>query len=467
MVGENVVLLTDSYKVSHYKQYPPGSELVYSYFESRGGQFPEVVFFGLQYYLKRFLAGPVVTQEKIDAADELLAAHFGKQVLNRAGWEHILAVHGGKLPVSIKAAPEGSPIANRNVLMTIENTDPTCYWLTNYLETLLVQVWYGCTVATQSRAMKKLILKFLAETGDAGLIGFKLHDFGFRGVSSVETAAVGGAAHLVNFQGTDTLAGIEMLRQYYGAAMPGFSIPAAEHSTITSWGREHEVDAYANMLSAYPDGLVAVVSDSYDIFRACGEIWGGALKDQVLSRNGTLVIRPDSGDPPTVVCQVLDVLGKRFGSTTNAKGYRVLPPQVRIIQGDGIDFEMLEKIMSAMKTAKWSVDNIAFGSGGGLLQKLNRDTLKFAFKCASIRVNGVDRDVYKDPVTDHGKASKAGRMKLVRRGEGYVTLMSRADAGMGDAGFAESKDELVEVFRDGSVTREWTFEEVRERAKLT
>jgi nicotinamide phosphoribosyltransferase len=466
MVGENVILLTDSYKVSHYKQYPPGSEIVYSYFESRGGQFPEVVFFGLQYYLKRYLAGAVVSREKIDEADELLTAHFGKKVLNRAGWEYIVREHAGRLPVSIKAAPEGSVIPNRNVLMTIENTDPACFWLTNYLETLLVQAWYGCTVATQSRAMKKLILMYLEATGDPGLIGFKLHDFGYRGVSSVETAAVGGAAHLLNFQGTDTLAGIEMLRQHYGAEMPGFSIPAAEHSTITSWGREKEVDAYANMLSAYPDGLVAVVSDSYDIFRACREIWGGVLRDKVMQRDGTLVIRPDSGDPPTVVCQVLDILGARFGFTTNAKGYRVLPPQVRIIQGDGIDFEMLEQIMSAMKTAKWSVDNIAFGSGGGLLQKLNRDTLKFAFKCASIRVNGAERDVYKDPITDHGKVSKAGRMKLVKRDGGYATLMSRAEVGKSDSGFLEAHDELVEVFRDGNVTSEWTFEDVRGRATI-
>jgi nicotinamide phosphoribosyltransferase len=467
MTAENVILLTDSYKVSHYKQYPPGSELVYSYFESRGGQFPEVVFFGLQYYLKRYLAGAIVTRERIEEADELLALHFGKKVLNRAGWEHILRKHGGRLPVVIRSAPEGSVIPNRNVLMTIENTDPECYWLTNYLETLLVQLWYGCTVATQSRAMKKLILRYLIETGDPELIGFKLHDFGYRGVSSVETAAVGGAAHLVNFQGTDTLAGIEMLRQFYGAEMPGFSIPAAEHSTITSWGKEQEVDAYANMLSAYPDGLVAVVSDSYDIFRACGEIWGGVLKDKVLSRNGTLVIRPDSGDPPTVVCQVLEILGKRFGFMSNDKGYRVLPSQVRIIQGDGIDFEMLTLIMSRMKEQKWSVDNIAFGSGGGLLQKLNRDTLKFAFKCASIRVKGEDRDVYKDPVTDHGKISKAGRMKLVKRDGGYFTLTNRAEVGKSDSGFAEAKDELVEVFRDGVVSREWTIEEIRVRALLS
>ncbi len=466
MVGENVVLLTDSYKVSHYKQYPPGSEFVYSYFESRGGAFPEVVFFGLQYYLKRYLQGAVVTREKIDEADELLALHFGKKVLNRAGWEHILNEHGGRLPIVIYAAPEGSVIPNRNVLMTIENTDPACFWLTNYLETLLVQVWYGCTVATQSRAMKQLILGYLAETGDPSLIGFKLHDFGYRGVSSVETAAMGGAAHLVNFQGTDTLAGIELLRQYYGATMPGFSIPAAEHSTITSWGREHEVDAYANMLTAYPDGLVAVVSDSYDIFRACRDLWGGELREKVLNRDGTLVIRPDSGDPPTIVCQVLDVLGERFGAARNAKGFRVLPPQVRIIQGDGIDYEMLEKIMSTMRAAKWSIDNIAFGSGGGLLQKLNRDTLKFAFKCASIRVNGEDRDVYKDPVTDSGKVSKAGRMKLSKRDGRYETIMHRAETGKGNPSFDSTNDELLEVFRNGKVVKEWTIDQVRGQAAL-
>lgn len=457
---DNILLLTDSYKVSHHRQYPPGTEVIYSYFESRGGDFAETVFFGLQYYLKRYFAGPVVTREKIDAAACLFAHHFGDdRIFDRAGWEHIIERHGGRLPVTIKAVPEGTVVPVSNVLMTIENTDPACYWLTNYLETLLVQVWYASTVATQSRAMKRTILDFLRQTGDESLVDFKLHDFGFRGVSSVETAAVGGAAHLVNFKGTDTLAGLVLARDYYGEEMAGFSIPAAEHSTMTAWGREHEADACRNMLEQFPDGLVAVVSDSYDIFRACGEIWGGQLRDQVLHRNGTLVIRPDSGDPPTIVVKVLDILENAFGCTVNAKGCKVLDPHVRIIQGDGIDRVMLAKILEALRAHGWSADNIAFGSGGGLLQKLNRDTSKYAFKCSSATIYGKPRDVFKQPVTDNGKRSKAGRLKLIRRDGRLRTVPD-------DAAHAGEEDVLREVFRDGRVTGETTFAEVRARAAI-
>jgi nicotinamide phosphoribosyltransferase len=352
---ENIILRTDSYKFSHWLQYPPGTRTVFSYFESRGGVFPEVTFFGLQYFLKKYLAGEVVTAEKIDWAERRVAAHMGgHHHFNRAGWEHILNAHGGRLPVLIRAVPEGTTVPTGNVLMTIENTDPECFWLTNYLETLLVQVWYPCTVATQSRAMKKIILNNLEETGDPGLINFKLHDFGFRGVSSVETAGIGGAAHLVNFRGTDTFEAVEVACQYYQEPMAGYSIPASEHSTITSWGREHEVDAFRNMLDQYPGGLVACVSDSYDIFRACREYWGSDLKDRVLGRNGTLVVRPDSGNPPTTVVHVLNTLGQAFGYTRNSKGFTVLPPQVRVIQGDGIDFDMMGRILFNMKAAGWS-----------------------------------------------------------------------------------------------------------------
>ena len=328
----NICLLTDSYKVSHHRQYPPGTSTVYSYFESRmGAQYPETLFFGLQYWLKAYLAGQVVTRAKIDAAEEICRAHFSAPVFNRAGWEHILRVHGGRLPVEIRAVPEGSLVPQSNVLMTVENTDPAAFWLTNYLETLLVQVWYPCTVATQGRAMRGVIHEALEETGDPSGIGFKLHDFGFRGVTCPEQAAIGGAAHLVHFRGTDNLAALALARAFYGEACAGFSIPAAEHSTITSWGREHEADACRNMLEQFPTGLVAVVSDSYDLFRCCAEIWGGALRERVLGRDGVLVIRPDSGDPPAVVVKVLGILGEKFGTTQNAKGYRLLHPKVRII----------------------------------------------------------------------------------------------------------------------------------------
>ncbi|MCE5269609.1 MAG: nicotinate phosphoribosyltransferase [Planctomycetaceae bacterium] len=462
---ENLILRTDSYKFTHWKQYPPGTERVYSYFESRGGQWSDVVFFGLQYYLKRFFEGQVITAKKIDEAERLLALHFDNpRLFNRAGWEHIVRAHDGRLPVVIKAVPEGCVVPGHNVLMTIENTDPDCYWLTNYLETLLVQVWYGSTVATQSREMKKRILGYLNRTGDPGLIDFKLHDFGFRGVSSVESAGVGGAAHLVNFLGSDTFEGIMIARAFYGESMAGFSIPAAEHSTICSWGEKHEADAMQNMLSQYPTGLVAVVSDSFDIFAACREVWGERLRDQVLGRDGCVIIRADSGDPPTVLASgrpsVLGILADKFGYRANAKGYKVLTPRIRVIQSDWVDFEMLDRVLSAMERAGFSADNISFGSGGGLLQKLNRDTLKFAFKCAAVVVNGRERDVYKNPVTDPAKQSKGGRLKLIcdgeQEGRRYRTV--RADQ--------PGRDELVEVFRNGRITREWTFAEIRHRARI-
>lgn len=454
----NICWLTDSYKVSHFKQYPPRTQRIYSYFESRSGaQFPDVCFFGLQYFLETYLAGAVVTRQKIDTAAELFRQHFGGDVFNRTGWEYILTQHGGRLPVVIKSVPEGMIVPESNVLMTVENTDDQAYWLTNWLETLLVQVWYPSTVATQSRAMKQVILKYLAATGDPGLIDFKLHDFGFRGVTCPEQSALGSAAHLVNFQGTDSIPGLLLARQFYGCPMAGFSIPAAEHSTITSWGETHEIDAMRNMLVAYPTGLVACVSDSFDIFRACSEYWGGILKDQVLARDGVLVVRPDSGDPPTVVVDVVQRLGAAFGSTVNVKGYRMLHPKVRVIQGDGIDFAMLDRILSALKAAGWSADNVAFGSGGGLLQKVNRDTQKFAFKCSSALVDGETRDVYKRPITDGGKKSKAGRLKLIRLPDGKLQTVR-------DESAPQEADLLQEVFRNGELVSRQTFHSIRDRA---
>lgn len=453
----NLVLATDSYKVSHARQYPPGTSNVYSFFESRGGRYPTTTFFGLQYYLHRYLEGAVVTEADIDEAREMFTAHFGNTSLfNEAGWRRIIEVHGGRLPVRIKAVPEGLTVPTGNVLMTIENTDPELPWLTNYLETMLVQVWYPTTVATQSRAMRGQILSALEKSGDPAGIGFKLHDFGYRGSTSQESAAIGGAAHLVNFLGTDTFAAVKLLRDYYHEPMAGFSIPAAEHSTITSWGRDHERDAFANMLTQYPKGLVAVVSDSYDIWNACKNLWGRELREQVLERDGTLVVRPDSGPLPYTVVEVVDSLAHAFGSSVNSKGYRVLDPHVRVIQGDGITATSLPMILEALMSAGYSADNLAFGSGGGLLQQVDRDTQRFAFKCAAVTVDGVDRDVSKDPVTDPGKRSKAGRMKLIRTDNGYKTVR-----------LSEPGDDVLElVFENGMVTRDEKLANIRTRALL-
>lgn len=464
----NLVLLTDSYKVGHFRQYPKDTKTVYSYFESRGGMFPETVFFGLQYYLDRYLS-MTVTQEMIEEAASYYNPHFGNEALfNRAGWEHIVKAHGGRLPVRIKAVPEGTVVPNSNVLMTIENTDPKCFWLTNYLETLLVQVWYGTTVATHSREMKKLIARFLSKTGDPGLIDFKLHDFGFRGVSSVESAAVGGCAHLVNFMGTDTVAALVMAREHYGCDIAGFSIPASEHSTITAYEQHGEVEAFANMIEQYGDNpLYACVSDSYDIYRACRDLWGTQLRDKVLSAKGTLVIRPDSGIPHEVVVKVLQILGEKFGYSLNDKGFKVLNPKVRVIQGDGIDYEETRKILTEMERDGWSADNVAFGMGGGLLQKLHRDTQKFAFKCSQAVIGKRAVDVFKCPVTDNCKTSKAGRLSLVPTKDihGNPTVET-VKAGETSPLGSEPDDLLVTVYENGEILKRWTLSEIRERAAI-
>lgn len=459
----NIILATDSYKISHHFQYPPKTTDVFSYFESRGGKFDKTVFFGLQYLLKKWMVGAVVTQEKIDEAKELFAAHFGSdKVFNAEGWEYILKNHGGKLPLRVRAVPEGTVVDYKNVLFTVENTDPECFWLTNWMESLLVQVWYPMTVATNSREQKRIIANYMNDTAD-NLDGlpFKLHDFGFRGVSSVESAAIGGAAHLVNFMGTDTIAALTCLRDYYSAPICGFSIPASEHSTITTWGRDGERDALANMLTQFPTGLVACVSDSYNIWTACGEIWGTALKDQVMQRagKGTLVVRPDSGDPPEIVVKCLELLGSKFGTTTNTKGFKLLPPYIRLIQGDGINIEMLETILGAMKAFNWSADNCAFGSGGALLQKMHRDTQKCAYKCSFATVDGQNRDVYKEPVTDKAKKSKKGRLTLEKQGDKWVTMQE-------GSGKAEN-DQLVTVYENGELLVDYSLDQVRAAAEVT
>ena len=464
-IEQNILTLTDSYKASHWRQYPAGTERVFSYFESRlGARWHETVFFGLRYFIRQYLVGQVVTQRFINEADRLFAAHFGGAgVFNKEGWQRLLEKHDGRLPVRIHAAPEGTVVPVGNALMTIENTDPEFPWLTNYLETLLVQVWYPCTVATQSREMKRTILRYLEETGDPAGIGFKLHDFGFRGVSSVESAGLGAAAHLVNFMGTDTVRGLELLAAVYGAPMAGFSIPASEHSTMTSWGREHELDACRNMLVQHPTGAIACVSDSWDIIECCREIWGGALREMVLDREGTLVVRPDSGDPLKVVPEVIRILGERIGQKKNEKGFFVLDPHVRVIQGDGIDADSIEGILEAVKQAGYSADNLAFGSGGGLLQKLNRDTQRFAFKCSAIEINGQWQGVQKRPASDLSKSSKAGRLQLWRNEAGEFTTAEEA-SGEGWAAHLEL------VFEDGHSVQDWrrsdSFEAIRLRAGL-
>ena len=448
----NLILDTDSYKSSHWLQYPPNTTGMYSYFESRGGKYGSTVFFGLQYLLREYLSGVVVTAADVDEAEQFFLAHG--EPFNRPAWMRVVEKHGGKLPIRIRAIAEGTVVPTHNILMSAESTDPELFWIVSWLETILVRLWYPITVATQSFYIKKDILDALTTSADDPLaeLPFKLHDFGSRGVSSRESAGIGGMSHLVNFQGSDTVEGVRFANHYYDHPMAGFSIPAAEHSTITMWGRKRELEAYRNMVHQFvkPGKTVACVSDSFDLYNVVESFWGDDLRDEVRDSGGTLVIRPDSGNPVEVILKCLEILERKVGMSKNMKGYKILPKYFRVIQGDGVDPESIRAILMALHTNQYSASNLGFGMGGANLQKLNRDTQKFAFKCSEATVDGGSIKVFKDPATDNGKRSKGGRLSLVAEGGRLRTVEG-----------ARKDDVLEPVFEDGKILREQTFEEVR------
>jgi nicotinamide phosphoribosyltransferase len=346
-----------------------------------------------------------------------------------------------------------------NVLFTIENTDENVPWLTNYLETsLMCGTWYPITVASISYDMKQTIKKYCDITGSQVSI-FHLNDFSGRGGSSEETVAIGAAAHLINFAGTDSIEGNVLLSRFYGADICCGSVIAAEHSTITSWGKENELKAYENILNKAPDdAIVSIVIDSYDDENAVKNLLGGILKQKILSRKGKVVFRPDSGDVLTRPAQVLKWLWEIFGGTVNSKGFKVLNPHVYLIQGDGITRYTLPTILQNVTEAGFATENIVFGCGAGLIQKCDRDTMKFAMKCSAAKINNKWTDVFKDPKTDSGKKSKRGRLALINENGKYITINENDLNGR--------KNELVEVFRSGEITKQYTLSEIRERAKI-
>ena len=457
----NLILNSDSYKTSHWVQYPAGSEYVSSYIEARGGDY-DVVFFGLQAFIKEYLSTPITTQD-IDEAEVVIQAHG--LTFNRTGWELLVERHGGYLPLRIEAVPEGSIVPVSNVVCQVINTDPDFYWLPSYIETALLRaIWYPSTVASVSHFCKGIIRDALEKSADNNdSLPFRLHDFGARGASSFESVALGSLAHLVNFSGTDSMTALVAASRWYGMDndMPAFSIPAAEHSTMTAWGREGETAAYANMIEQFGGvgKIFAVVSDSYDLWNAIDTIWGDTLKDAVENTGGTLVIRPDSGEPIKVVCEALVRLAARFGTTLNNKGYKILPDYVRIIQGDGISPQSLSKIINAVMASGFSADNITFGMGGGLLQQVNRDTMSWAMKASTICINGTWTDIYKDPITSHSKRSKKGRLALIKEDNGHLQTIKA------DVLVADSDNVLRDVFIDGKLLIEDSLTTIRERTR--
>lgn len=468
----NNINRTDGYKLSHFILYPKKMNKMFSYLESRGGEFNTCTLFGLQVLIHRYLSKPF-SQEQIDNM-AVFADKYGEP-FNRSGFEYILQKYNGHLPVRIRAIPEGLIVPTGNAIVTVESMDDSMTaWMVNYIETQL-RVWGPSTVATTSREVKKIWKEFLDLSSDNpdAEIGFKHHDFGARGVHAVEQAQLNGAAHLLSFLGSDTIEGIETANHYYDCPMSGFSIPATEHSTMTIFGRYGERDAIKKWITQtlvnrqVPAGvpkLTACVGDSYDIFNFCREVCRKDIRELIEGSGGTLIIRPDSGDPAMVLNQIFEIMEHNlpYGAVTvNSKGYKVLPPYLRLIWGDGINRHSTRTILKYVTDSLWSASNIAFGSGGGLLNDCNRDTQRWAFKCSYVELDGVPVNVVKDPVTDPGKRSKAGRLDLIRTVDGtYATIQ------LGKDDTAHPESVMNTVFECGEITYHNTLDEIRARMAL-
>lgn len=472
-MNNNVLIGADSYKMSHMVQYPEGTTKVYSYLCARSDkEIPYTVFYGLQYYLKEFLT-QTITDSMVDEFLELYKDINGAEDVRVTIKMKALAKLG-YLPLEIKAVPEGTIMPVKNVLMTMTNTLPEFYWVVGFVETLLLKVWNTSTVAAYSLKLRKLADRFTNDTCDNNLHSdWQFHDFGLRGVSSQETGALSGSAHLLVSRGTDTVPAVQLLKDYYNASgLIGMSVPASEHSVMCSFGQEHELDAFKNMLKLYPTGIVSIVSDTYNFWNVMTN-FTSQLKQDILARDGKVVFRPDSGTPELIICGnpnaregspenlgAIRLLDQMFGSTINNKGYKVLNPKVGLIYGDGMYYGRVEKIFQTLKDMGYASSNIVFGIGGLLLQQHSRDEQGFAIKATSCEINGEYREIVKDPITDVSKKSHKGLIKLIKNSDGqFVTLDQVSEI--------EEKEGLLElVFKDGKLIKEQTLDQIRERVKL-
>ena len=463
MIENNICLLTDSYKITHHYFYPKGTQKIYSYLESRvGAEFNRTIFYGLQYIIKKYLEGQVVTQQKIDEADKLISSHIGPDIFNKEGWQYILDKYNGYLPIEIKAVAEGTPVDVSNVLMTVENTDKKSYWLVNYLESLLLQVWYPSTVATLSAEVRKLCSFYLKVTGSSfDNLNFMLHDFGYRGATSTESSMLSGSAHLLSFSGTDTIPALTIPGNYYNdSELYGFSVQATEHSVMTSLGPDGEFTQILNVIDNAKDGILSMVIDSYNyrnFLKQAGQS-GTELNNAILNylkkEENKIVFRPDSGDPVATTIDCLNILEGGFGSYNTSKGYKVFDANIGLLWGDGLNYHKIRDILFAMKSHGWAAENIIFGMGGGLHTTVNRDTQRNAFKCSAQLRDDKWYDIFKNPL-DSSKKSKTGRFKLIKKDNLFKTIPIDV----------EGEDLLQTVFKNGELLIDDKFSEIKKRAQ--
>lgn len=457
----NPILDTDSYKPSHQFSYPKEVTGMFAYIEARTKK-DIIVPFGMTMYLRRYLSQKI-TVAHIDEAEKFFAAHG--EPFEREPWEYIVEKYGGYFPVVIRAVPEGTPVKSLNAIATISCVDPKVFWIASYIETQLLRaIWYPTTIASQDYSIKKVIKQFYEATGaDLSMLPFALHDFGARGTTSYEQSEIGGAAHMVNFMGSDTVAGIRAANFYYSEPMSGFSVPATEHSVECAFGDEGELsyleNTIANLGSKFK--IVSIVIDGYDVYRAAQTLCT-TLKDKIIASGVKVVFRPDSGDMMEIVPRILELQAATFGFDLNQKGFKKIR-HVGLLQGDGICHETLAELLQKITSMGFAADNIVFGSGGALLQKVNRDSYKFAQKASAIMVDGEWTGISKNPITDPGKRSKEGVLATVRSKMTGEVSTARIDLGPLDADF---KDIMETVYSYGEIFETPTLSVIRQRCAL-
>lgn len=481
----NPLLLTDGYKIDHRRQYPEGTTLVYSNWTPRKSRMEgvdEVVLFGLQYFIKKYILEDFETHF-FKQPKEKVVKEYSRRINNylgenQVGTQHIEDLHDlGYIPMVIKSLPEGASVPVRIPMFTMYNTKPEFFWLTNYFETLVsAVVWMPCTSATIALQYRKVLDKFAAETSSVPeFVDWQGHDFSMRGMAGIEAGLISSCGHLLSFTGTDTVPAIDLLERYYNAdsdkELIGGSVAATEHSVMCMGTIEDELGTFRRLIcEVYPKGIVSIVSDTWDLWKVLTE-YLPQLKNEVINREGKVVIRPDSGDPVLIICGnpegkteqerkgVVELLWDTFGGTVNEKGYKELIPQIGAIYGDSITVDRATRICQGLKDKGFASTNVVLGIGSYTYQYNTRDTFGFAMKATYGEVNGVGREIFKDPITDDGtKKSAKGLMKVIEE-DGTYMLQDQV------SWEEERQGAFKEVFRDGKLLIDQSLSEIRQRIK--